>query len=150
MTNKLVVIINSLKVPTIKKIVLYETKCLVPNYSCLQNPWLGGYRHQIPILSVLCPTEFVEASPEQNSWVRHWMEEIFLFSKTSIPALGSTEHRGSFQGAARCDVDHLPPWSAEVKKECSCITDPPIRFNGVERGNFTFNKCSVITQIHVQ
>jgi len=53
MTNKLVVIINSLKVPTIKKILLYELKFLVPNYSCLQNPWLGGYCHQIPVLSVL-------------------------------------------------------------------------------------------------
>jgi len=42
MTNKLVVVINSLKVPKIKKILLYEMKCLVPNYSCLQNPWLGG------------------------------------------------------------------------------------------------------------
>ena len=38
MTNKLVVIINSLKVPKIKKILLYEMKFLVPNYSCLQNP----------------------------------------------------------------------------------------------------------------
>jgi len=38
MTNKLVVIINSLKVPKIKKILLYEVKFLVPNYSCLQNP----------------------------------------------------------------------------------------------------------------
>ena len=28
---------------------------LVPNYSCLQNPWLGGYRPQIHVLSVLCP-----------------------------------------------------------------------------------------------
>jgi len=28
-------------------------KFLVPNYSCLQNPWLGGYPPQIPILSVL-------------------------------------------------------------------------------------------------
>ena len=28
-------------------------KFLVPNYSCLQNPWLGGYRPQIPFLSVL-------------------------------------------------------------------------------------------------
>ena len=54
MTNKLVVIINSLKVPKIKKILLYEIKFLVPNYSCLQNPWLAGYRHQIPVLSVLC------------------------------------------------------------------------------------------------
>ena len=26
---------------------------LVQNYSCLQNPWLGGYRLQIPVLSVL-------------------------------------------------------------------------------------------------
>ena len=30
-------------------------KFLVPNYSCLQNPWLEGYRPQIPIRSVLCP-----------------------------------------------------------------------------------------------
>jgi len=37
-TNKLVVIINSLKVPKIKKILLYEMKFPVPNYSCLQNP----------------------------------------------------------------------------------------------------------------
>ena len=55
MTNKLVVITNSLKVSKIKKILLYEIKFLVPNYSCLQNPWLGGYRPQIPVLSVLCP-----------------------------------------------------------------------------------------------
>ena len=38
MTNKLVVFINSLKVPKIKKMLLYEMKFLVPNYSCLQNP----------------------------------------------------------------------------------------------------------------
>ena len=30
-------------------------KFLVQNYSWLQNPWLGGYGPQIPILSVLCP-----------------------------------------------------------------------------------------------
>ena len=53
MINKLVVIINSLKVPKIKKILLYEMKFLVPNYSCLQNPWLGGNCPQIPVLSVL-------------------------------------------------------------------------------------------------
>jgi len=51
-THKLVVVINSLKVPKIKKILLYEIKFLVRNYNCLQNPWLGGYRPQIP---VLCP-----------------------------------------------------------------------------------------------
>ena len=37
MTNKLVVIIISLKVPKIK-ILLYEMKFLVRSYSCLQNP----------------------------------------------------------------------------------------------------------------
>ena len=58
MTNKLVVIINSLTVPKVKKILLYEMKFLVPNYSCLQNPWLGGYRPQIPFS--LSSTEFVE------------------------------------------------------------------------------------------
>ena len=51
-TNKLVVIINSLKVTNIKKILLYEMKFLVRNYSCLQNPWLGDYR---PQFLVLCP-----------------------------------------------------------------------------------------------
>jgi len=55
MTYKLVVIINSLKVPKIKKILLYEMKFLVQNYSCLQNPLLGGYRLQTPFLSVLFP-----------------------------------------------------------------------------------------------
>jgi len=38
MANKLVVIINSLKVPKIKKILLFEIKFLLPNYSCLQKP----------------------------------------------------------------------------------------------------------------
>jgi hypothetical protein len=72
MTNKLVVIINSLKVPEIRKILLYEMKFLVPNYSCLQNPWLGGNHPQIPVLSVLCPQLNLLNPPKQNSWVHHW------------------------------------------------------------------------------
>jgi len=44
MTTKLVVIINSFKVPKIKKLLLYEMKFLVPNYSCLQKLWLEGRR----------------------------------------------------------------------------------------------------------
>ena len=55
MTNKLVVIINSLKVPKIKKILLHEMKFLVPSYSYLRNSWLEVYRPHIPILSDLCP-----------------------------------------------------------------------------------------------
>jgi len=77
MTNKLVVIINSIKVPKIKNILLYEMKFLVLNYSCLQNPWLGGYRPQIPVLSVLCPQLNLlnpPPPPHHNSWVRHWCD----------------------------------------------------------------------------
>jgi hypothetical protein len=51
-------------------------KFLVPNCSCLQNPWLGGYRPQIPVLSVLCPQLNLLNPPpppkKKNSWVRHW------------------------------------------------------------------------------
>ena len=48
-------------------------KFLVPHYSCLQNPWLGCYHSQIPILSVLCPqlNLLKPPPPKQNSWVRH-------------------------------------------------------------------------------
>ena len=61
------------KVPKIKKILPYEMKFLVPNYSCLQNPWLGGYRPKIPVLSLLCPQLNLlnPPLPEKNSWVRH-------------------------------------------------------------------------------
>ena len=58
MTNKLVVITNSLKIPKIKKILLYEMKFLVPNYSCLQNPGLGATTPRSPFS--LSSSEFVE------------------------------------------------------------------------------------------
>ena len=72
MTNKLVVIINSLKVPKIKKILLYKMKFLVPIYSCLQNLRLVGYRPQIPVLCILCPQLNLLNPPKQSSWVCHW------------------------------------------------------------------------------
>jgi len=80
MTNKLVVIIKSLKVPKIKKILLYEMKFLVPNYSCLQNPWIGGYRPQVPILSVLCPQlNLLNPSPPRTKILGTPLSIINLF-----------------------------------------------------------------------
>ena len=38
-------------------------KFLVPIYSCLQNPWLGGYRPRSPFS--LSSTEFVEPPPKK-------------------------------------------------------------------------------------
>ena len=70
MTNKLVVIINSLKVPKIQKILLYEMKFLIASYSCLQNPSLGGYRPQIPVLPVLCPKlNLLETPPPRTKFL---------------------------------------------------------------------------------
>ena len=85
MTNKLVVIINSLKVPKIKKILLCEMKFLVPNYSCLQNPWLWGLPPPDPCS--LCPlssTVFVEPPTKQNSWVRNWHTVQLMLCYTII------------------------------------------------------------------
>ena len=74
-TNKLIIIINSLKAPKIKNVLLYEMKFFVRNHSCLQNPSLRGYRPQFPVLFVLCPQlncwTTPPPPPEQNSWVRH-------------------------------------------------------------------------------
>jgi hypothetical protein len=84
MADKLVVIIN--KVSKIKKILVYEMKFLVRNYSCLQNPWLGGggvtAPLQIPVLSVLClQLNFLCSPPpppqDQNSWSSHCDEIHF-------------------------------------------------------------------------
>ena len=61
-TNKLVVIINSLKVAKIKKILLYKMKFLIPNYSCLQNPRLVYTVPRFPFS--LSSTEFVETPPQ--------------------------------------------------------------------------------------
>jgi len=79
MTNNLVVFTNSIKGPKIKKILLYELKFLVPNYSCLENLWPEGLPPTDPrSLRPLSSTEFVEhPQPEKNSWVRHWIYEIF-------------------------------------------------------------------------
>ena len=53
MTNKFAVVINILKVPKMKKMLLYEMKFLVPNYSCLQQPLTRGLPPPNP--RSLCP-----------------------------------------------------------------------------------------------
>ena len=92
-TNKLVVIINSLKVPKIKKILLYEMKFLALNYSCLQNPWLGGLLPQDP--RSLCPlssTEFVE--PPKNK-IPVYATECNILQKSYL--LSSMLHTNKMQ-----------------------------------------------------
>ena len=101
MTNKLVVIVTSLKVPKIKKILLYEMKFLIPNYSCLQNPWLGGYCPQIPVLSVLCPQlNLLNPSPRTK------------FLGTPLQIDEPSRHLASLQTPIQCS-NHRTPFTAE-------------------------------------
>ena len=67
-------------------------KFLVPNYSCLQNPWLGGLTPPRSPFS-LCPlssTEFVEPPPppEQNSWLHHLYTAVLMCVYTKEPRSG--------------------------------------------------------------
>ena len=71
MTNKLVVVINSLKLPKIKKILRWWNEISYTKLMLPPAPLSNGYRQKIPVLSIfnwICWTP----SPEQNSWLRHW------------------------------------------------------------------------------
>ena len=88
MTNKLAVIINSLKVPKSNTILLYEMKFRVPNYSSVQNPLTRGLPPPDPrSFCLLSSTEFVEPPSPQNkipgyvtgsSGRRPWLREECL------------------------------------------------------------------------
>ena len=69
MTNKLVVVINSLKVPKIKKILQYEMKFLVPLTRGLTPPDPRSLCH-------LSSTEFVEPSPNK---IPGYATDIYIY-----------------------------------------------------------------------
>ena len=110
MTDKLVVIINSLKVPKIEKILLYDMKFFVPNYSCLQNPMTRGLPPPDPLsLCRLSWTEFVE--PPLNKipgyatvpcHSRNWDIE-----PDNIPT-NSTEQNRSWKAASSSASNKMP------------------------------------------
>jgi hypothetical protein len=53
-------------------------KFLVPNYSCLQNPLLGGYRPQIPVLSVICPQNWLCWAPTPKKFLGTPLFNVYL------------------------------------------------------------------------
>jgi hypothetical protein len=61
-----------------------------------------------------------------------WGEKGFLFFN---------EYQGSFPDVNQPEreVDHSNPSGAEVKKEWSYTSTPPIHLHGVDREKFTFN-----------
>jgi len=118
MTNKLLVIINSLRVPKIKKILLYDMKFLVPNYSCLQNPWLGGL--PLPDPRSVCPlssTEFVEPHTEQNSCLRHCIyEKVSPRQQTHAAASHPPALRPLSHATVHCT--HTVTWHCTLHSHC--------------------------------
>jgi len=63
-----------------------------------RTPWLGGYRPQIPVLSILCLyLNLLTPPPKKNSWVRHCVKltiHVHLLSRlrksSAIPPLQHT------------------------------------------------------------
>jgi hypothetical protein len=82
-------------------------KFLVPNYSCHQKPWLGGYRPQIPVLSVLNWISWTP-TPEQNSWKRHWWL-MLCFGRSSDQNIGKEPYTTRYASHYR---------SIDVERDC--------------------------------
>ena len=76
MTNKLVVIINSLELSKIKKILLYEMNFFFTKLQLPPEPLTRGRaaapRSPFSLFSVLNWICWTPHPPEQNSWVCHW------------------------------------------------------------------------------
>jgi len=120
-------------------------KFLIPNYRCFQNPWIGGYRPQIPVLSVLkwiCWTP----PPEKKILGTPLLYALALTLGWSVGALhvrssSSAKRRlrgASFRGPIRWKVERAKPGNlvALGHESSSCLAE-------------TF-KSVVITSLHVR
>jgi hypothetical protein len=83
MTNKFVVIINSIKYQKLRKFYYMKWNFLYHSTAASRTPDYGGYSPQIPVRSVLCPQLNLLNPPPQkkNSWVRQWCERYLLLNK---------------------------------------------------------------------
>ena len=107
-------------------------KFLVPNYSCLQNPWLGGYIPRSPfslssVLKRICWTP----PQKKNSWVHHCTKQkvkngvknrtdIFNFEETR-PDFVNSKLRSN-KTVATCNMKgeefHLGPPCSNGTERC--------------------------------
>ena len=76
-----------------------EWNFVVPNYSCLQNPWLGGYCPQTHVLPVLCPQLNLLNSLPRNKIPRY------------ATGKQDSEHAGNEEvlNEISCTILHPPP-----------------------------------------
>ena len=81
-------------------------KFLVPNYSCLQNPWLGGYRPQIPVLSVLCP-QLNLLNPRPNKIPGYATESTSILPNTAVVEYSAEGKDKWSYKLSRCEQEQL-------------------------------------------
>ena len=118
MTNKLVVVINSLKVPKIKKILLYEISCTklqLPPELLTRGLPLPDPRSLCPQLNLLNPppnkfpgyaTEWLYKNISSISKkffnYKHSQHSTLLFNSNLLPSSGSV--------ATDTEILHMTPW----------------------------------------
>ena len=118
MTNKLVVIINSLKIPKIKKILLYEMTLLVlyRNTAASRTPDYVATAPRSPfslssVLNRICWTP----PPEQNSWVCLCLYSVKLSPTNWIKSPFVSDNK---------DVSHFLRWMSIVTRHQAAVTWP--------------------------
>jgi len=82
-------------------------KFLVQNYSCFQNPWLGGYLPQIP---VLCP---------QQNWLNPHHRTKFLGTPLHVTTTLCPQKKTPYLLNTGLNLDTL------VKRKISCPCQEP-------------------------
>ena len=100
MTNKLVVIINSPKVPKNQETFTRWNEISCTNLQLPSEPLTRGYRPQIPVLSVLCPlssTEFVEPPRTKFLGTPLPIGSVFYGVSQSIGAQWQSYNRSTFK-----------------------------------------------------
>jgi len=124
-------------------------KFLVPNYGFLQNPWRGGYRPQIPVLSVLCPqlnllnlarTKFLGTPPVRNhhNSLRNNAEQ----GSSGDNLLNELDTQsGAYSRAGRCKVRNgFLPLPTREPQSPSCAASSQVTIPTANRHSVYFKK----------
>ena len=125
-------------------------RLLLPGIYCLTLFWFA--KHLLSSRLYLINEPPIERGLDDLGFESQKVLRIFIFSETSIPALGYTQRCTQwvpefFSGVKWLgrEPDHSPS-SAEVRlrNEWSCTPTPPIRLQGVDRGNIAFTFSSYL------
>ena len=105
-------------------------------------------RHQV--MSTNCESTHFSRVTTAHYFSQFLQEHDVHTGSGANPASPIKGYRVSFPGITRprCDVDHSPPASAEVKNEWMYTSTSHIRLHGVERDNF--NSSSIINPLNTE